>query len=47
MQGFPDNFEFPVTNNEAMKQLGNSVAIDAIQYTAQEIVKYLDKFFIK
>lgn len=41
LQGFPDNFEFPVTNIQAMKQLGNSVAIPAIQATAQEILKRL------
>lgn len=39
MQGFPDNFEFPVSDVQAMKQLGNSVAIPAIQAVAQEIVK--------
>ena len=28
MMGFPDDFVFPVTHAQAMKQLGNSVAID-------------------
>jgi DNA (cytosine-5)-methyltransferase 1 len=42
MQGFPKDFEFPVSNTEAMKQLGNSVAVWAIQDYAQEIVKTLD-----
>lgn len=41
MQGFPDDFEFPVTEAQAMKQLGNSVAIPAIQATANEIIKRL------
>lgn len=41
MQGFPDGFEFPVTEAQAMKQLGNSVAIPAIQTTANEIMKRL------
>lgn len=41
MQGFPDDFEFPVTESQAMKQLGNSVAVPAIQMVAQEIVKKL------
>lgn len=45
MQGFPDDFNFPVSDNEAMKQLWNSVAIDAIQYTAKEIITYMDKHF--
>lgn len=43
MQGFPDDFIFPVTQSQAMKQLGNSVAIPAIQATANEIVKRLKK----
>ncbi|MDR0957129.1 MAG: DNA cytosine methyltransferase [Candidatus Nomurabacteria bacterium] len=43
MQGFPDNFEFPVSEVQAMKQLGNSVAVPAIQAVAQEIVKELRK----
>ena len=41
MQGFPDDFEFPVTQVQAMKQLGNSVAIPAIQAPANEIIKRL------
>jgi DNA (cytosine-5)-methyltransferase 1 len=43
MQGFPDDFEFPVSDNEAMKQLGNSVAVWAIQDYAEQIIKTLDK----
>ena len=39
MQGFPDTFEFPVSETQAMKQLGNSVAVPAIQATASEIIK--------
>jgi DNA (cytosine-5)-methyltransferase 1 len=42
MQGFPENFEFPVTNTQAIKQLGNSVAIDAIQAVAKQMLNYLD-----
>jgi site-specific DNA-cytosine methylase len=30
MQGFLEDFIFPVSNTQAMKQLSNSVAIDAI-----------------
>lgn len=41
MQGFPENFLFPVTESQAMKQLGNSVAVPAIQAVAEEIVKKL------
>jgi DNA (cytosine-5)-methyltransferase 1 len=43
MQGFPKDFEFPVSDNEAMKQLGNSVAVWAIKDYAREIIKTLDK----
>lgn len=45
MQGFPDDFFFPVTENQAMKQLGNSVAIYAIQDYAQKIIEALDKHY--
>lgn len=45
MQGFPDDFEFPVSENQAMKQLGNSVAIYAIQDYAQKIIEALDKHY--
>lgn len=42
MQGFPIDFEFPVSNSEAMKQLGNSVAVWAIEAYARQIIKALD-----
>ncbi|MCB9064093.1 MAG: DNA cytosine methyltransferase [Chitinophagales bacterium] len=42
MQGFPADFEFPVSDNQAMKQLGNSVAIPAIQDYAEKIIEVLD-----
>lgn len=41
MQGFPDDFVFPVSEVQAMKQLGNSVAVSAIYAVAQEIVNTL------
>lgn len=41
MMGLPDWYEFPVTETQAMKQLGNSVAVNAVQATANEIIKYL------
>ncbi len=46
MQGFPDWFQFPSSLSEvqAMKQLGNSVAVPAIQAVAEEIVKTLEKY---
>ena len=42
MQGFPDDFEFPVSESEAMKQLGNSVAVWAVRDYAIAIAKVLD-----
>ena len=45
MQGFPDDFVFPVSENQAMKQLGNSVAINAIQDYAQKIIDALNKYY--
>jgi len=45
MQGFPDDFFFPVTENQAMKQLGNSVAIYAIQDYAQKIIETLEQYY--
>ena len=41
MQGFPYNFKFPVSDSEALKQLGNSVAVTAIQDYAESIVQSL------
>jgi len=42
MQGFPDNFEFPVPPSQAMKQLGNSVAIDAIRAFGKSIIEHIN-----
>ena len=42
MQGFPENFVFPVTKTQAMKQLGNSVAIDAIKICAKTLLNHLE-----
>ena len=41
MMGLPDWYEFPVSSVQAMKQLGNSVAVPAIQAVAQSIVDYV------
>jgi DNA (cytosine-5)-methyltransferase 1 len=43
MQGFPASFKFPVSDSEALKQLGNSVAVTAIQDYAEAIVESLGK----
>ena len=39
LQGFPDSFIIPVADASAYKQFGNSVAIPAIQATAEQIIK--------
>src|SRR5690606_3043052 len=41
LQGFPENFEIVVADASAYKQFGNSVAVPAIQATANEIIKNL------
>ncbi len=43
LMGFPDDFEFPVSDRQAMKQLGNSVAIPAIQATAAKLLEVIDQ----
>jgi len=43
MQGLPTNFKFPVSKTQAMKQLGNSVAVPAIQAVTKQIIYYLNK----
>ena len=43
LQGFPDNYLIPVADASAYKQFGNSVAVPAIQATANEILKTLKK----
>lgn len=43
MQGFPPEFDFPVSNVQAMKQLGNSVAVPAVNAVAIKIIEYINK----
>lgn len=38
LQGFPDEYLIPVADASAYKQFGNSVAVPAIQATAQKII---------
>lgn len=42
MQGFPEDFEFNVSNTAAMKQLGNSVAIPAIEAVGSALIKVIE-----
>ena len=41
LQGFPDKFKIEVADVNAYKQFGNSVAIPAVQATAENIIKFL------
>ena len=41
-QGFPDNFKIIVSDAQAYKQFGNSVAVPAIQATAEKIIEKLN-----
>jgi DNA (cytosine-5)-methyltransferase 1 len=43
MQGFPENFIFPVSETQAMKQPGNSIAVPAVQFVAERIIDNLGK----
>lgn len=42
LQGFPDNYVIPVSDTQAYKQFGNSVAVPVIRAIAQEICGVLD-----
>lgn len=44
LQGFPDNFKITVSDVQAYKQFGNSVAVPAIQATAQAILDSIPEF---
>jgi DNA (cytosine-5)-methyltransferase 1 len=41
LQGFPNSYKFPVADVHAYRQLGNSVAVPAIQATAKELLKII------
>jgi DNA (cytosine-5)-methyltransferase 1 len=43
LQGFPDTYKIPVSDTQAYKQFGNSVAIPAVQATAKEMVRKLER----
>lgn len=43
LQGFPDNFIIPVSDAQAYKQFGNSVAVPAIKAMAEKIIQTLQQ----
>ena len=46
MMGLPEKFVFPVSNAQAMKQLGNAVVVPAISAVAEEILNTLNKYYV-
>jgi DNA (cytosine-5)-methyltransferase 1 len=42
LQGFPDNFQFTVSDNQAYRQLGNSIALSVVKEIAKSIVTHLN-----
>ena len=42
LQGFPDEFKIVVADASAYKQFGNSVAIPAIQATAEQVINSIN-----
>lgn len=43
LQGFDESFKIPVSDNQAYKQFGNSVAVNVIEHIAQKIKEILQK----
>jgi DNA (cytosine-5)-methyltransferase 1 len=41
LQGFPENFKIPVSDAQAYKQFGNSVAVPVVSAVAREMIKIL------
>jgi DNA (cytosine-5)-methyltransferase 1 len=41
LQGFPDTFKIPVSDNQAYQQFGNSVAVNVIEKVAEQILKHI------
>jgi DNA (cytosine-5)-methyltransferase 1 len=41
LQGFPDSFLIPVSDNQAYRQFGNSVTVPLIQFVGSNVVKKL------
>jgi DNA (cytosine-5)-methyltransferase 1 len=40
LQSFPDNFIFPVSDNQSYKQLGNSVTVNVIESIMKQMLKF-------
>lgn len=46
MMGLPPKFVFPVSEAQAMKQMGNAVVVPAIAAVAAEILNTLNKYYV-
>jgi len=44
LQGFPQDFVIPVSDTQAYKQFGNSVAVPVIRLLAKEVISAINKF---
>lgn len=44
LQGFPDNFIIPVSDNQAYRQFGNSVVVPLMNAVAKQIVKVFNNY---
>ncbi|WP_428817672.1 DNA cytosine methyltransferase [Clostridium butyricum] len=42
LQGFPDEFIIPVSNNQAYKQFGNSVSVPVIEAVAKKMIEFME-----
>ena len=47
LQGFPDSFIIPVSNMQAYKQFGNSVAVPVVRAVAKRIVEEMNQLAVK
>ena len=43
LQGFPDDFKFPVSDAQAYHQLGNSVSVPIIKLIMKEMIRTYNK----
>ena len=43
LQGFPDNYIIPVSDTQAYKQFGNSVAVPVVAAIASKMIEHLEK----
>ena len=46
LQGFPDSFKIPVSDNQAYQQFGNSVPVKVVEKVAAEILKHIKQTIV-